>query len=163
MKLFRLCSVLTACALAACLQLHAQSSTPAAPDVWTHAGLITQSQELVAKARTSDGAASIKLTTYPQHFTMLAFRSKTGGAELHAHFADVFIIEQGSATLYTGGAIVNQKAKAPGELVGTSLENANQKPLHVGDIVHIPAGTPHWLVLPKGGTLTYFVIKVKES
>jgi quercetin dioxygenase-like cupin family protein len=32
--------------------------------------------------------------------------------------------------------------------------------LSTGDIVHIPAGTPHQLLLDKGKPFTYFVVKV---
>lgn len=161
MKLCRIVTVFAALVLFATLPMHAQSAS--IPDVWTHAGLLAKSQELAAKAKSNNGAASIKLAAYPGHFTMLAYRSQSGGAEVHEHFADIFVIEKGNATLYTGGKVVDRQTKAPGEIVGSSLEGAASQALHVGDIVHIPAGTPHRLVLPKGGTLTYFVIKVKES
>jgi mannose-6-phosphate isomerase-like protein (cupin superfamily) len=144
--------------------VHAVAQTkPAAPDVWSHSALLAKSRELAVTAKQHNGAASIKLANYPGHFTMLAFRSQSGGAEVHEHFADIFVILKGSATLLTGGTVVDQKTASPGELTGTSLDNAASQPLHAGDVVHIPAGTPHRLVLPKGGTLTYFVVKVKES
>jgi hypothetical protein len=28
--------------------------------------------------------------------------------------------------------------------------------------VHIPAGTPHQMLVPDGSTVTYFVVKVQE-
>jgi quercetin dioxygenase-like cupin family protein len=31
-----------------------------------------------------------------------------------------------------------------------------------GDILHIPAGTPHQLIISKGGFFTAFVVKVRE-
>jgi quercetin dioxygenase-like cupin family protein len=34
--------------------------------------------------------------------------------------------------------------------------------LKKGDIVHIPANIPHQLVLAKGDTFQYFIIKVQE-
>lgn len=143
--------------------LHAVAQSPAPPDVWTNAQILARAKTLATEAKKHNGAASIKLTSYPNHFTMLAYRSQSGGAEVHEHFADIFIIEKGSATLYTGGTVVDQQTKSPGEIIGSSLDHATSQPLRVGDVVHIPAGTPHRLVLPKGGTLTYFVIKVKES
>ncbi len=32
-----------------------------------------------------------------------------------------------------------------------------------GDVVHIPAGVPHQMLLPQGGTITYFVVKIREK
>ncbi len=162
MKTSRFASAVATSALAAGLHVSAQS-VPAPADVWTQSALLAKARLLAAEAKQHNGSASIKLTSYPGHFTMLAYRRQSGGAEVHEHFADIFVIEKGSATLYTGGTVVEQRTTAPGEMVGSSLEGATSQDLHAGDVVHIPAGTPHRLVLPKGGTLTYFVIKVKES
>ena len=46
---------------------------------------------------------------------------------------------------------------------GKSVLNGVETNLNQGDIVHIPATLPHQLLLPKGGTFLYFVIKVKEK
>ena len=137
------------------------SVQPAPADVWTHTGLVAQSAQLPAKAEQT-GGASIKLTQYSNHFTMLAYHSRSGGAEVHENLADFFVIVKGSATLLSGGAVVDPKTTAPGEILGASLTGATSRPLHAGDIVHIPAGTPHQLILKKGQSLTYYVIKVRE-
>jgi mannose-6-phosphate isomerase-like protein (cupin superfamily) len=94
---------------------------------------------------------------------MLSVRTKDGGAELHEKFADIFVIVDGSATLLSGGEIENSTSAGPGELHGTSLVHATTTKLAKGDVVHIPANTPHQLLIPKDGTLTYFVIKVQEK
>ena len=95
---------------------------------------------------------------------MLAFRSKDGVGEVHEKFADIFIVIDGKATLLTGGELENPQTSSPGELHGSSILHPSQTTkLEKGDIVHIPANTPHQMLLPKDGSITYFVVKVKEK
>jgi mannose-6-phosphate isomerase-like protein (cupin superfamily) len=94
---------------------------------------------------------------------MIALRHKDGGAEVHENYADFFFLVQGNATLLTGGTIENPKTVSPGEIRGTSVQNGTRTALSQGDVVHIPANTPHQMLVPKGSTLIYFVVKVKEK
>jgi mannose-6-phosphate isomerase-like protein (cupin superfamily) len=131
----------------AAAQVHAVTPAVApvvnpAVDHLTQAQLIGKIQELTAKAQGPTGNASIKLAEYPNHFTMIALRNKSGGAEIHQNFADVFYVVQGSAALVTGGTVPDGKPSGPGE---------------------IPAGVPHQILLGQGETFVYFVIKVKEK
>ena len=141
------------------------SSTSVAIDLYSPQQLQQRAAALRAQAEASpSGAASETLEKYPQYFTMLAYRNKSGGAEVHARFADVFLIEAGSATLESGGTVVDPKLEeATGETRGSALANARLQQLHAGDIVHIPAGVPHRMKLESGATLLYFVVKVQES
>src|ERR1700734_104748 len=80
--------------------------TSAAIDLYSPQQLQQRAAALQVQAEASPtGAASETLERYPQHFTMLAYRNRSGGAELHARFADVFLIEAGSAMLETGGTV----------------------------------------------------------
>jgi hypothetical protein len=53
---------------------------------------------------------------------------------------------------------VDAKEDAPGEFGGTGVTGGDRTAQGVGDVVHIPEG----LLVGKGETLVYFVIKVKE-
>jgi mannose-6-phosphate isomerase-like protein (cupin superfamily) len=117
-------------------------------------------QELAAKG---DGSASETLQKYPHHYTMLAFRQKSGGGELHQHFADVFVILDGHATVVTGGKIVDEKSTEPGEIRGKSVDGGTRQEVRPGDVVHIPAGLAHQTMVADGETVTYFVVKVEEA
>jgi mannose-6-phosphate isomerase-like protein (cupin superfamily) len=132
-------------------------------DHYTPDSLLEQAKPLKEKAATSNGAASETLQKYGVDFTMLSFRSKDGGAELHEKFADIFVVVDGSATLLSGGELENPTSISPGEMHGTTILHPTTTSLVKGDIVHIPANTPHQLLIPKGSTLTYFVVKVKEK
>lgn len=104
--------------------------------------------------------ASQELVRYGNHYTMLALREATGSSELHEHEADIFVIQGGAATLVTGGKMVNPHTTTPGEIRGSSIEGGERHRIASGDIVHIPAGTPHQLLVEKGEPFTYFVVKV---
>jgi mannose-6-phosphate isomerase-like protein (cupin superfamily) len=132
-------------------------------DHFTQSQLIEKAQELNSKAQGPEGSASSKLNEYPGHYTMIALRHKDGGAEVHENYADFFFLVQGNATLLTGGTIENPKTVSPGEIRGTSVQNGTRTALSQGDVVHIPANTPHQMLVPKGSTLIYFVVKVKEK
>jgi mannose-6-phosphate isomerase-like protein (cupin superfamily) len=104
--------------------------------------------------------ASQDLARYGNHYTMLAYREETGSSEVHEHEADIFVIEDGEATIVTGGKMVNPQTQKPGEIRGSSITGGERHTLSTGDIVHIPAGTPHQLLIEKGKPFSYFVVKV---
>jgi mannose-6-phosphate isomerase-like protein (cupin superfamily) len=104
--------------------------------------------------------ASQELERYGNHYTMLAFREKTGSSEVHEHEADVFVVVSGEATLVTGGKVVNPRTERAGEIRGTSIEGGENHKIGTGDIMHIAAKTPHQLLIENGKPFTYFVVKV---
>jgi mannose-6-phosphate isomerase-like protein (cupin superfamily) len=106
------------------------------------------------------GSAFEELKRYGNHYTMLAYRDATGSSELHEHEADVLVVEEGEATLVTGGEMVAAKTQKPGELRGTSIKGGERHSLGPGDVIHIPAGVPHQLLVASGKPFTYFVVKV---
>ncbi len=131
-------------------------------DHWSPAELLERAKHLRQLAA-EKGSASETLEKYPHHYTMLAFRNRSGAGELHQNFADLFYILDGHATVVTGGELVDPKTTAPGESAGTSVKGGSGKEVKAGDVVHIPAGMPHQMVLAAGDTVTYFVVKVEEA
>jgi quercetin dioxygenase-like cupin family protein len=49
-----------------------------------------------------------------------------------------------------------------GEVHVTGLEGATPHALHKGDVIHIPAGTPHQAIEAPGQSIIIYVIKVQE-
>ena len=133
-------------------------TSPVTPAEFFSSKQITEaSDKLLAKGTPF---ASDDLGRYRGHYTLLAVRHSTGSAEVHEREADYFIVEKGSATLLTGGKLVNPHTDKPGEIRGTSLSGGERHPVAAGDVVHIPAGEPHQLLIEKGNPFTYFVVKV---
>ncbi len=124
---------------------------------------LIEKAKLLEQAASSSGSASAKLAEYPNHFTMIALRKKSGGAEVHQKYADFFFVVRGQATLVSGGTVVDPKTVKLGEIQGTFIKDGTQAQLREGDFVHIPANIPHQLLLPENGDFVYFVIKVQEQ
>ena len=136
------------------------SAQSATIDHLTQGQLMEQAQLLEQKAVES-GLASAKLAEYPNHYTMIATRTRNGGAEVHLKEADVFIVLRGKATLITGGTVVDPQTVSPGEIRGSAVSGGTPLTLRRGDFVHIPANVPHQLLLKKNSEFVYFVIKVQ--
>jgi len=133
------------------------------PEVLNFEALAQQGKELLEKAKAGSGSAGITLANYNGHYTMLTARTKSGGGEQHKHFADFLFVVDGEGTELTGGTLVDAKEGPNGEVRGTRLEGATPHVLHKGDVIHIPAGTPHQAIEAPGQSITIYVIKVEES
>jgi len=72
------------------------------------------------------------------------------------------MISSGEVTMVYGGTIPDGKTTAAGEMRGASIAGGTQVKLGPGDVLHIPAKTPHQMVLAPGAQVTYFVTKVVE-
>lgn len=97
-------------------------------------------------------------------YTYLAIRrDQTGEVEVHAGLDDLMMIESGSATLLVGGTVSGGRQTAPGEQRGGSIDGGATQPLAPGDVMVIPAGVPHQVVVPPGGSVTYVVVKIPPS
>ena len=132
-------------------------------DHWQPHILLERAAYLRQLARAGDGSASETLREYPQHAAMLSFRGRSGEAEVHEKFADLFYVLSGEATLVTGGTVVKARTETPGETRGEAIEGGVRRPLHPGDVAHVPAGLPHQMVLAGDKTLTCFVLKIQEE
>lgn len=155
--------VVGACAMFAGVAALGQAAgTARAIDRRSGEQIAAQVGSMTAEAKESAaGLASVTLEKYPGHFTMLTVRTKSGGAELHAGWNDIFVVLDGEATEMTGGSIVDAKESSPGEMRGARLEGGTPTPMRKGDVIHIAPNTPHQTVLAPGKTFTYYVIKVE--
>ena len=147
-------------ALAAFLIPHCLSAQNKA-EVFPGKDISSQWGDLTQKAKAS-GSSGNKLGDYQSHNIGLSLRTKSGVAEVHAHFDDVFFVTKGKATLITGGTVIDGKTDSAGETRGTGISNGTSQEITVGDVVHIPAGTPHQLMLPEGEVYAAIIVKVKE-
>jgi mannose-6-phosphate isomerase-like protein (cupin superfamily) len=132
-------------------------------DHWTPAILLERAAYLRKLARHSNGSASETLKEYPRHAAMLSFRGRDGEAEVHENFADIFLVLAGRATLVTGGTVGGARTIGPGETRGASIEGGARQELRAGDVVHIPAGEPHQVLVAGENTFTALVVKIQEN
>lgn len=87
-------------------------------------------------------------------------RDKPGLAEVHALDTDIIYVMQGSATVVTGGTVAEAKGIAPNEIRGARIEGGDTRRLSKGEVIIVPANTPHWFKEVSGEFL-YYTIKVR--
>ncbi len=87
-------------------------------------------------------------------------RDEPGKAEVHTRDADVIRVVDGTATLVTGGTVVEGTSIASDELRGSSIANGETRQLAKGDVIVVPAGVPHWFKEVSRPFL-YYVVKVR--
>ena len=88
-----------------------------------------------------------------------AHRAMAGQVEVHEKETDIFYVTDGEATFITGGTMVGGKTTKTGQWLGTDIQGGETHHLTKGDVVVIPAGTPHWFKeVPK--SMNYLLVKV---
>ena len=104
-------------------------------------------------------AKSGPLVTAPDFLVSGSHRDKGGQVEVHEKETDIIHVIDGEATFVTGGTMVGGKTSKPGQMMGTDIKGGQTQHLTKGDVIVVPAGTPHWFKeVPK--SVSYFVVKV---
>jgi glc operon protein GlcG len=86
-------------------------------------------------------------------------RTAPGQAEVHADETDLIYVLEGEAEFITGGVVVGGMTIGPEEVRGESIQGGASRMLSPGDVIIVPAGTPHWF-RQVSGPLLYYVVKV---
>jgi len=92
---------------------------------------------------------------------VLAQRRTAGEVEVHAKTNHVFIIVEGEATFVTGGTLVGAKQTAPDQTRAASVEGGETHHLTKGDVITIPAKTPHWFKEVSSQTIAYYAVNLE--
>lgn len=95
-----------------------------------------------------------------------------GGSASHDKVTEVYHVLEGAGTLVTGGTHVNPQRRDSGAEVvtqingpgvsGTAIQGGMSRRIAKGDVVIIPAGTPHWWPEIQE-SITYTVVRVDPS
>lgn len=104
------------------------------------------------------GMPILEVSNYKIHASR---RESSGMAEVHVRDTDIIYVLEGSATLVTGGTVVEGNTTAPDEIRGTSISGGETRNLAQGDVIVVPNNVPHWFKEVKG-PLLYYVVKVSE-
>jgi mannose-6-phosphate isomerase-like protein (cupin superfamily) len=94
---------------------------------------------------------------------VLAMRRAAGPVEYHERTNHVFIMVDGEATLVVGGKMVDAKQTAPGQMRAPSIEGGVTYHLTKGDIITIPAKTPHWFKEVPTKTVAYYAVNMDSE
>ena len=80
----------------------------------------------------------------------LEYRPGTGPAAVHEKDAELFVVLQGTGNIVTGGKLVDEKRVNANNLSGPSIADGHSQAVVKGDMLIVPANTPHQ-VIPTGG------------
>ena len=95
---------------------------------------------------------------------VIANRALQRGSEMHDNTNHVFIIMDGEAEFVTGGKLVDPKVASPGQTRGSGIEGGVSHHLSKGDVITIPAKTPHqWKDTSKTGSVGYFAVNLESN
>lgn len=125
--------------------------------------LLERAAYLRKLAKLGEGSSGETLKEHPNHCFMLSVRQRSGEAEVHENFADIFYVLDGRATMVTGGTVTGAKIVSPGETRGSGIEGGKSQELRAGDIAHVPAGLPHQMIVTHDKGIACLVVKVQEK
>jgi mannose-6-phosphate isomerase-like protein (cupin superfamily) len=139
-------------------------SAASAQDHWSAADLDTLTRELTGEAAENNSAVRDRIIDHGSYFAAMVYREPGPGfSESHSDWADVYFVSSGTATLITGGTIPNGRETAPGELRGSEISGGVRRTITRGDVVHIPAGMPHHVIVEPGNEIAYFILKIEAT
>jgi len=129
------------------------------PQFFSAAELKSYEKKLAPKVK--DNVALEEIIRSGNYFSVVARVQAAMPAEMHENWSDVYMIISGTGALEVGGTLDTPKTTAPGELRAPAIQGGTQHKLSPGDVIHIPAKTPHRVLQPDG-QITYLVFKVKN-
>lgn len=116
-----------------------------------------------AVSKTVNGLTNHALPTGPGGATVLIVRrDMTGDVEVHDKLCDVLVAQTGKASILIGGKVTGNHQVAPGEWRGGKIIGGALHDFSPGDVVWIPAGLPH-LILVKSPSVTYLAMKFAKG
>jgi mannose-6-phosphate isomerase-like protein (cupin superfamily) len=76
--------------------------------------------------------------------TALIAKAKSERKEGQANVSEIMYVIDGSATMVTGGKLVDEKRTNPANLSGTGIEGGTSQHVSKGDFMVVPENTAHW-------------------
>jgi len=104
-------------------------------------------------------SANENIATYGSYRIEMVHREGDAEAETHVNNSEVFFIVSGEATEIVGGTPVDNKTVSPGEIHGSALNGGMRIELKPGDVMRMPANTPHRMLVAPGKQVTFMVVK----
>ena len=76
----------------------------------------------------------------------------------HGRITEVWVIQEGSGIIATGGTMLDPVAGAgPGDFSGSGIQGGDEREIKAGDVVYIPTGLPHGI--KQTSSITYLNIR----
>ena len=134
----------------------AGQASPPAPAPATYLSEAELDAALKKAAQTAPDMHTAPVKNADHYRINIVRRTRPQGAIAHPDGTEVHHIIEGAATFVTGGAIVRPSAVGRGG--SATIEGGQSRRVAKGDVVLIPAGTPHWYK-DLEGTITYLEVR----
>jgi uncharacterized RmlC-like cupin family protein len=139
-----------------------ETTSPEGFNFWSAASINQTAQGLTQQAASDPHHSAVKqLADFTNESVLLVRREADGQAEWHETQVDVVFVQSGSATLLVGGTLANGETVAPHEKRNGTIQGGIRQKVAAGDLLRIPARTPHQFLLDGAKEFTYIVLKVK--
>lgn len=126
--------------------------------IWTNEELQQRHEVLTGQIR-RDRSARETLADFGSptrsHRFRLIHRNGDGIPEIHDDIIDVVFVTGGGGTVLVGGEMLDRRGS-----LGSGITGGTRQRVAAGDVLHIPARTPHGYFLEEGGHITYLLVRV---
>lgn len=95
----------------------------------------------------------------PEYRVGMARREGPGDAEVHDVDTDIFYVFEGTATLVSGGEMIEPRTVGPNEHRAASTRGGESRTVTKGDVIVIPRSVPHWFNEVSEAPFVYLVVK----
>jgi hypothetical protein len=117
--------------------------------------------QLEAKvAHTVNGMVNDEIPSGPGSTILVIRREQDGEVEVHKIMNDIIMIKKGHAKFLIGGEVSGNHETKPTEWRGGEITGATTYELAEGDLLFIPAGIPHKMLVASKATVTYVTVKI---
>ena len=144
------CLAFTVIATIAASSALAQQAAPAPKTFMSDKEIMALVDKAKADRKGDAPLVAEPILTLAPYRAQLEYRPGTSPAAVHEKDAELMVVLQGAGNIVTGGKLVNQTRTNANNLSGASIEGGNSQTVVKGDMIIVPANTPHQ-VIPGGG------------
>jgi len=151
--------------LAATLLVTALASGAAAQQPATPVTVFMNNKDIMAlvdKAK-ADRKGDAPVTAEPilslaPYRAQLEYRPGSGAAALHEKDAELMVVLDGTGNIITGGKMVDEKRVNANNLTAPSIADGTTRAVVKGDMILIPANTPHQVIATGGAPIVLMTL-----
>src|SRR6516165_4800971 len=144
------CLAFTLIATVAASSALAQQAAPAPKTFMSDKEIMALVDKAKADRKGDAPLVAEPILTLAPYRAQLEYRPGTSPAAVHEKDAELMVVLEGTGNIVTGGKLVDEKRNNANNLGGSSITGGVTHAVVKGDMLIVPANTPHQ-VIPTGG------------
>jgi mannose-6-phosphate isomerase-like protein (cupin superfamily) len=137
------------------LPLFSFTEAKAAP----HEPVFTSAAEIKDLPPIGDKLATVRKIEGGSHMILSARRVGAGEVENHMTQDTFYVVREGHGNVVLGTKVDGDHERAPNERAGGTIVGGHTYSMSAGDILWIPAGVAHQVIVPKGESFSFVVFR----